>query len=243
MKKQLFALPLFAAGLLIFSCATSKGNETPVETETATEQIVRETYNFTYSMETRKDTLKYLDYEVQYPVFDNNKVLNKAIKENSLIPLTNMIESAEPEWEELFIARGTDQMFPFEYFESVEEVIESEKYISIVSDHYTYTGGAHGYPMKKTINYSKEENKILSISEAAGMSLEKISRLCYECLLSSMEEYDLNDIDWVQNGTDPIEENFEAFAITDEGKTLTVYFNPYQVAPYAWGILAVKIEL
>ncbi|MCQ2597830.1 MAG: DUF3298 and DUF4163 domain-containing protein [Treponema sp.] len=249
MKKQLFALPLIITGLFCFSCATTKP-ETDNTTEIQTEITKPETpVTCEYKIVSKSESTYFLDYEIQYPEFSNNPILKNEIDTNFLDSFKKITVNAKKEWdEENRMRKEEDPEFyhapsAYEYVLSLDQVLESDEFLTLIFDEYTYLGGAHGYPMTRTINYSKKKNKILTISEAAGMSLEKVSRLCYDCLLSSMEEYDLNDIDWIQNGTEPVEENFEAFAITDEGKSLTVYFNPYQIAPYAWGILAVKIEL
>lgn len=251
MKKLLFALPLLFAGLILFSCGTTKPvvEEKPEISQEETDIENENPLTCEYKVVTKSDSSYYLQYELEYPEFTNNPMLNNAIQNDFLNPFKKLTVSTKKEWDEenqIRMEENPESYYTpsaYEYVLSLNQVLESDDFFTLIFDEYTYLGGAHGSPMTRTINYSKKENKVLTISEATGMSLEKISRLCYDCLLSSMEEYDLNDIDWIQNGTEPIEENFETFAITDEGRTLTVYFNPYQIAPYAWGILAVKIEL
>jgi hypothetical protein len=49
------------------------------------------------------------------------------------------------------------------------------------------------------------------------------------------------DSNMVREGTEPIESNFSNFLIEEE--TLMIIFNPYQVAPYAAGVIKIKIPL
>lgn len=253
MKKQLFALPLIAAGLLIFSCATSKKNDTEKEPENITEKEIPETISFSWSMKTRKNSTNFLEYEIQYPVFDDNKVLNKGIEKHFLNYFEEFVSAAEIEWNALCEERmaysaseeGQDYFDPppMEYFGSPENIWESSDFISIIYDEYSYLGGAHGSPLTKTLTYSKKNNKVVNIEEASGIPLDKISHMCYEVLLDMFDQDGFRDLDWLQTGTEPVEENFSSFAITEDGNYLIVYFNPYQVAPYSYGILSVKIEI
>ena len=47
--------------------------------------------------------------------------------------------------------------------------------------------------------------------------------------------------DMVEAGTAPEEENFSTFLLEEDG--LTVYFNPYQVGPWAAGVVTVTLPL
>lgn len=238
MKKHLFALPLFAAGLFLYSCASVKTEPQPAPEPQITEKPV----TFDYEFKTLKTSKRWLESEIKYPVFNNNDTLNKAVKQEILSGYDNVLKNAEADWNDQFFNRNPDEnSIAYEYYGSPEKIISSGKLFCIVFDEYIYYGGAHGSSNKITLCFSKGKNKKLSIQEASGISLEEISRLCYDTLLTRMAEEEFSDLSWLQEGTDPIEENYESFYI--ENNILTIYFNPYQVGPYALGTLAVQIEL
>ncbi|MCQ2586167.1 MAG: DUF3298 and DUF4163 domain-containing protein [Treponema sp.] len=238
MKKHLFALPLFAAVFFLYSCASVKKEAQPAPEPPIPEKPV----TFDYEIKTKKSSTRYLESEIKYPVFENNDALNKAVKQEILSGYDNVLKNAESDWNEQFFEKSPDdRTIAYEYFGSPEKIISTEKLFCIVFDEYIYYGGAHGSPQKITLCFSKKNNKKLSITQASGLSLEEISRLCYETLLSMMAEDEFSDLAWLQEGTEPMEENYECFYI--ENNILTVIFNPYQVAPYAYGTLAVQIEL
>ena len=238
MKKHLFALPLFVAGLFLCSCASVKTEPQPSPEQKITEKPV----TFDYEYKSQKISERWLESEIKYPVFENNDALNKAIKQEILSGYDNVLKNAESDWNNQFSNRNPDEKsFAYEYYGNTEKITSSEKLFCIVFDEYIYYGGAHGSPSKITLCFSKEKNRKLSISEASGISLQEISRLCYDTLLTRMSEEEFSDLSWLQEGTDPIEENYESFYI--ENNILTIYFNPYQVGPYALGTLAVQIEL
>ena len=246
MKNHLFALPIIMSVFLFNSCLSLKsalispfGKKSPEDLQ-----------SFEYKMLNEKDSKYYLEYKISYPEFINNDVLNSEIKDTILSSFKKTLSTAKNDWNAqneirkiTFYPEEPEPMPPFEYLGSTEHINITPNYVSIIFDEYIYLGGAHGSPVKESINYSKSQNKILSIEELSGLSLNRISRLCYDSLLTSLSKEKFSDLDWVQNGTEPISENYQVFTISEDEKTLTVYFTNYQVAQYSYGILAVKIEL
>ena len=114
----------------------------------------------------------------------------------------------------------------------------ADKYIvSIISDYADYTGGAHGYYSNLGINISPETGKDVSLEEVIR-DREAFDKLVYDSLLEQ-EIYEI------------LEENRQSFyeTYTEQGynwsidyEKLTVYFNPYELASYAAGILTVEVE-
>lgn len=82
---------------------------------------------------------------------------------------------------------------------------------------------------------------MLSVCDASGLTLEKLSNTCFEMLVTQLYTGNNNEnTDWIRNGKAPVEESFRNF--TYNGETLTIYFEPYEVAPYALGTLQVKLK-
>jgi hypothetical protein len=140
-----------------------------------------------------------------------------------------------------FVPAGAKSALYIEF----EEVTESETTISVpllVSD-YT-AGAAHPNNYMRTMTYDRRTGREVRLeglfsSDDYLMQLSLISR---ESLLKGGNgQYEVENSEWLQQGTAPREENFQEFLINDS--TLIIIFNPYQVAPYAAGILRARIPI
>ena len=89
MKKHLFALPLMIAGFILITCVTTKpeaGENAEISQE---ETDIKKEFPITceYKVNTKSDISYYLQYELAYPEFINNPVLNSAIQKDFLATL------------------------------------------------------------------------------------------------------------------------------------------------------------
>ncbi len=114
---------------------------------------------------------------------------------------------------------------------------------SLTLDFYPYTGGAHGLYYFQTVNYDFENNKLIGLEEIfkpGSGYLEFLSEYCFEDIKRQMEDMGIEpDLEWIRDGTEPVEENYSHFLITAEG--LVIKFLPYQVGPWASGDFSVTI--
>ena len=107
--------------------------------------------------------------------------------------------------------------------------------ISFATDGYAYYGGAHGTSAGHNINYSIKNKKLIEISDLfkddSYLSyLSDVSR----AQLRQQDWYDADLFDeWIVTGTEPKEENFSLFYLTEDSLVITLA--EYQVAPYAAG--------
>jgi hypothetical protein len=109
-------------------------------------------------------------------------------------------------------------------------------------------GAAHSQERTVTFNYILNPATVVDLSdiftpESDVSHLEFISGYCIEALADQFrrELSDLGDIEqeWIRNGAGPDINNFRSFNFTAEG--ISLQFDPYQVAGYAWGIREVKV--
>ena len=158
-----------------------------------------------------------IEAEIQYPVFAGKKDLNAKIE-----------KSVFDGYEEFLNGLKTANMImPFYYGVTSSPVIANDEFISVLFTIYTYSGGANGETKLKSVTYSPRDKEILSAAEATGLSIEEISAICTEKLLAS--------------GASASADNFRNF--TFDGNLLTVYFEPYQVAPHSEGVVKVEIPV
>lgn len=118
--------------------------------------------------------------------------------------------------------------------------------ISIRFDTSEYIAGApHPNNHVRILNYNFSKHLVLSPADLFASSTQALpflstySRSALRTLFVDMTEEEL--VIQMIPGTAPTHENFREVGITKTG--LVVLFDPYQVAPYARGVLEVKIPL
>lgn len=221
------------------------------------------------SVKTIKESTDYTDINVQIPQFKNaSKEFNAQI-ENDILDLIEShkievadnwrarVETSNPDYPlpEKPINPG-DRMYFFAKFDAPEQ--NNSNYISVLVHFGGYTGGAHGYEESVTYNYDVKNKREVSLAQVLGNDpdyLLKISNIAREELVKKITQtigdtnqqqtnanYLQNIKDLIYTGTQPDDlNNFSKFTFTSS--ELTIYFSPYQVAPYAFGAQSVKIPL
>ena len=139
--------------------------------------------------------------------------------------------------------------FTSELNSSYEVTLLSDTLVSLKIDFYEYgAGAAHGNSSTVTYNYQLSpifpvDLNALFCPHIRPNHLEIISEYCLNDLKrQAKQEIDAEFISsWVdEDGVSPMnEKNFEKFNITEHSLIFT--FDPYQVAPYAWGTRLVEI--
>lgn len=118
----------------------------------------------------------------------------------------------------------------------------TENIVSIIWDVWNFTGGAHGNLDIVTFVYDLRAGRALDLQDLFADeegALNLLSRLSGEKLKESLG--DMADEAMIKNGTTPDLDNFACVVPTPEG--VRVYFQPYQVAPWAAGPQEVNISL
>lgn len=115
----------------------------------------------------------------------------------------------------------------------------NQRFVSVKLAVSVYTGGAHANHWPITWVFDTTDGHPLTLDELfldleAGLTaLSEISRSVLIDKFGPDNPYD------IEPGTDPFEHLFRNFILTNEG--VTVFFPPYQVAPYAAGEQVVTI--
>ena len=106
---------------------------------------------------------------------------------------------------------------------------------------YAYIGGAHYTREDKSLVYDRVNKKYLDFLSIFNTDFEEIKPLILEAICEYAKENDimLND-EWVQEGTNYSEKNYEHFALTEDG--LSISFPPYQIASWADGEISINIS-
>ena len=197
-----------------------------------------------YTLTTVSEKNAIFEAKVVYPQFAGFDDLNALVKSRALDAYDDFKSSAQKTRREIESA-SSQKLPPFEYIASCDTIVMSEKYISMLFTAYRYEGGAHGETLLDSITYDKALKKEVSITEASGLSVKDIATKCKDYFTKRLNyggngaEAQKARTDWIAEGTIPEASNYQTF--TYDGKTLTVYFEPYTVAPYSEGVQKVTI--
>ncbi|MDD4409881.1 MAG: DUF3298 and DUF4163 domain-containing protein [Candidatus Pacebacteria bacterium] len=183
----------------------------------------------------QSDNLYYISAE--YPQFLAVKgTLNDKIKGVINKRLEEFKKSSSENWKarkDTDPALGENPETPFYFSASWTPVQVNDKYISILLNVYSFSGGAHGDEEVYSFNYDIKNNKEITISDFIGTdpkNLEKISEMTTEDVKNMVDK---NNI--FAEGTATKVENFQTFTFNKD--ILTIYYQKYQVAPGSEGIL------
>lgn len=118
----------------------------------------------------------------------------------------------------------------------------SEKAISLTFEIWNYAGNPQGNLDILTLNYNLANNQrlaLVDIFEKPDQALLLMSRYARNVLRTRLGPN--GNTRMLQNGTEPLSENFASLTLTREG--ITVNFQPWQVAPWEAGIQKVEIPI
>lgn len=120
-------------------------------------------------------------------------------------------------------------------------IYQTNKYVSILIDENMFTGGAHPLHTRfyRSVDYQNGRKiKLRNIIKRNKMdSLLRISEQLFRKVRSLSPDSSLKKAGfWFKNGRFHLNNNF---ALTSKG--IVFYFNPYKIAPYAWGPTQIKI--
>lgn len=185
---------------------------------------------------TYQDTPFY-DINIEYPQFlalkgDFNSKISTVVNKR----LEEFKKSATENWKarrdmDESVSENPDTPFYFSIGWVPAQI--NDKYISLVLNAYSFSGGAHGDEEVFSFNYDLASNKEITITDIIGSGEENLSKF------ASLAKEDVQNMlgkDGIFSaGVEPKIENFSTFSF--DGTILTIYYQKYQVAPGANGIV------
>lgn len=200
-----------------------------------TDSLAYLTINKQDQSETPKFTL-----DVEYPEFRGlGKLRDEALNSFVATTIASHIEQFKSEAREVkpFQEGASTLSIHFEMKNS------SDRLVSMVFKESSYiAGAAHPNDFIYTITYNPTTNSPIALSDLFkkdGKYLSFVAPLVKEKMLGNPQLAGVVTSPWIEEGTSEKVENFNAFTLSPHG--LTIYFNPYQVAAYAAGVLEVTI--
>lgn len=126
-----------------------------------------------------------------------------------------------------------DMVYAFDH--TFEVTYHSDTIISILENTYEYAGGAHPDYSLDAHTFSLQSGKELNLEfffQENKYKLEKkIKHYIIEEIQSEPEDYYSNAIEIITNRP------LDSFRFYLKNKTLVIFFNPYEIAPYSRGIV------
>ena len=197
-----------------------------------------------------EENLNYVETNIKYPQFDKLPDLNKRIENTVLNNWKNFKSYSRKEYNDIVAlnSRGNSKLPPFEY-NVTYEVTGTKEIVSVLINTYIFSGGAHGTTNLISLNYNMNTKKYISILNATDMTYNEISTLCRNHLYKKLiddnkaaknpaEKDALREM--INMGAFPQAGNYEIFTV--DGARIYVYFEPYSVAPYSYGIQKIQVK-
>lgn len=185
-----------------------------------------------------EDTSVYV--KISYPQISNMKdqqvqnKINLMLEDQFLFAVQSYEEFASDP--ELLADYPADWGFVFEVTYRI--TYQSRNVISIVMDHYEFTGGAHGNYFSEGYNIRLSDGKLLLLTDVIKENkLENLSLLCEQEIMELFEVESLSDVLFEDeiNLTNEQDFYFEPYY-------LILQFDPYEIGPYAMGSIEVKLS-
>jgi hypothetical protein len=127
---------------------------------------------------------------------------------------------------------------PYSFETGYQIFFNSKEFLSIVLNHYQFTGGAHGNYFAVGYNIDMENGTILTLKDFIEEG--SLDLLTYECEESILETYQANSL--MEAG---LFENEIVLSIDQDFYTipgaLVLQFDPYEIGPYAMGEIIAEI--
>lgn len=229
-------LPVVMVGVIIgaggwYMSVWFGGEEEPRVLNKPNPEVVTEETGLPFVNETitEEDPLYIVD--VQYPIFEKTLIdaqINAFITEE--IDAFRDLATEDP---------GVVSE-PYRLWITYEVIRNDDQVISVKFNDSFHTGGAHPNHVVQTFLFDTTRGSSIALEELFDDEtyLERLSQISRDQLSNSQQ---LEEVDqaFITEGTEPTELNFSSFGVTDE--SLIIYFEPYQVAPYAYGEQQVEI--
>lgn len=134
--------------------------------------------------------------------------------------------------------------FPFRQYEAVLNyniTYNQRCHLSMYRDQYAFTGGAHGNTIRASDTYNVRNGQDLPLSSFFQPNVDYRTLLIEQILKQADEQMRQNPYIYFDNYPSLIAENFneKSYYLSESG--LSIYYQQYEIAPYATGIVVFTI--
>lgn len=231
MKKLIFVGCILITSNIIFASISNKNYLIILEADTLKIKALN------YSKSSADSSVS---INIEYPQINGIENDTIEIKINSF--LEEEFKQSIPWYEEILSDSIEYQDYPYEIGYSFETgfhfQFNSNKFISIVLNHYQFTGGAHGNYFALGYDIKTDDGKVLTLKDI--IREDSFDLLTFECEQAILEEYQANSL--LEAGLfedELVIPEDQDFFITPTA--LVIQFDPYEVGPYAMGEIVAEI--
>jgi len=183
-------------------------------------------------------------YTIKYPQFISETYQTIASKLNSLYRtkavmyeksnVMNLYQMAMVEYE--YSIANNFPVRPFEAMVSYEITYNQNCAISLYFDQYEYAGGAHGLTIRYSDSWNLEKSRRIELSDLFPHKAHYRDFLIHTIDKQIEQELEQEESMFFDNYETLVNESFRMnnFYLTKEG--VMIYFQQYDIAPYASGI-------
>ena len=191
---------------------------------------------------TAKDGIDLVSISAKYPVLSKNEnskfitELNKTfvdIKDEFKDSVKEMMDDIEEFYDEMDEEYKEMEMFPYENIMTYDITRNYDGIFSITFNESFYTGGVHPFGGRLSYTYDTKSEKELTLCDILGKTQEETNKFVIENFYAEYDEEDLWELEEEAQNV--------SFYMTDD--ELILYFQQYQIAPYAMGFPEVSILL
>lgn len=111
--------------------------------------------------------------------------------------------------------------------------------VSILKSNACFTGGAHGMYGSWGVNFDSESGKELLLSDVVT-DMSCIPKLTAETIIEKYQEEGYEDFSGLEKILE--QQEVESYTWTMDDEKITIYFQPYEIASYAMGLLTAELS-
>jgi type III secretory pathway component EscR len=168
-----------------------------------------------------------------------NKMAQESFNQKFRDDIINFTEDIKTQAEKFLKELNKEERPFFKYqVHIIFDVMNKEEILSLVLSYYQYTGGAHGLTEVVSYNLNPETGEGLSFSKfllKVWMDMEQVKEYIITEINREPRNYFPDALDNIRNRN-----NFNYYL---EGDFLIIYFQQYEIAPYAVGNPEFRIPL
>ena len=179
----------------------------------------------------------------EYPVIENkdNNAFITAVNEQYKKDAEAAISEAEAEFKDsaaAVLASEGKNYHPMVFTRSFEVSLNQDNLLSITQLDYANTYGAHPNTLKSSKTFNLAENKALTLSEVLGKNAADTDSYVKEKFDAYVKETVGELLEYYQQNSEKALSAVN-FCLTEDA--LVLYYNPYDILPYAAGSPEVKV--
>lgn len=130
----------------------------------------------------------------------------------------------------------------YELYYTFKVTYNTENIISIYSDKYVYTGGAHGMTTRTSQNWDLRVARQIKLKELFPREPNYVSKILTQINSKIAKDIENGNNIYFENYCCLTSENFNVNSYYLEDGKVVIYYQQYDIAPYSSGILTFEVK-